>query len=158
MRFPVSFTRYVGGTNPALGSDSDPTSSTEAPAKQDNVLSTSASSISAFPVQRIAVTYGYVGEGSPGNLDARMYFFEDQSQQWYLVGAQQALVPGTVTFFDCLSIGGAPPGFDPVSGRNTLHGGTASPALRQMLIVDATGEPPNGTYIFGMAPDLTNSP
>ena len=180
MRFPCVFYRQYatsGGNpalspNPELGSDSAPSPlasgatsvsvpTPEAAANSDNVLSVQhVSSQDGFP-QRIAVLYGYVGAGSAPALTASLYFLEETTGLWFLVGtAHTALVKGGVTYFDAVSIsrgpvfgGGAYPGLTP---DQSMHKGQPS-AGRYSLIVDLVGTVV-GQYYFGMAPVLTSSP
>lgn len=180
MRFPCVFYRQYstsGGNanltpNPVLGSDSAPSplavSATavnpptpELAAGSDNVLSVpNVSSQAGFP-QRIAVLYGYVGAGSAPALTASLYFLEETTGLWFLVGTKStALVKGGITFFDALSIsqgpvfgGGAYPGQTP---DQTLGKGQPSSG-RYALIVDLVGTVV-GQYYFAMAPVLTASP
>lgn len=179
MRFPVVFYRYLttplAGTptpNTVLGSDSAPTPAAvgatgasvptaEPAANADNALSVkSTSDQGGFP-QRIAVLYGYVGAGAAPALTATMYFLEETTGLWFVVGQPAtALAAGGVTWFDVMSIphgapfgGGASPGQTP---DQTLYAGRSS-AGRYLLVVAKVGNVA-GQYYFAMAPVLTTSP
>lgn len=147
MKFPSAFTRYLG-TIPAggkqLGTDALP--SGRPVSNQDNLLISRFSNVNGWPVQRVAVTYS--GPSGASNLTARMYFYEDSTGSWYQIGAQQTIVSGTVSFFDCVAILEMP---------NTLAKlqDATSGSLAQVLIVDAVGVVA-GAYQFAMAPDLTS--
>lgn len=148
MKFPASFTRYVG-TVPAgkvaLGGDSLPTG--RAPANQDNAYFGRFNNVNGWPVHRLAVTY--TGPSGAPTLTASMYFFEDTTQTWYQIGASGTLTSGQVTFFDVICIMEMP---------NTVADlANATPgSIAQILIVEAPGgSPASGAYTFCIGPDLT---
>jgi len=149
MKFPVVFKRYVGGPEgePVLGDDELP--SGKAHITQDNALFCRFNNVNGWPVHRVAVTYAYQGEGDAPTLTGTMYFYEDTTATWYQIGASGAsMVPGTVTFFDVIAILEMP--------NTTSNLANATPgSIAQVLIVNTVEDAPDGTYLFGMAPDLT---
>ena len=148
MRFPRTFTRYVG-TPPtggaALGSDTVPTGPLTS--QPDNVLYSRFSNVNGWPVHRIAVTYA--GPALAPSVVARGFFFEDSTQQWYKVGADVTMAPGTVSFFDVVAILEMP--------NTQANIAMATPgSLSFFLQVDLpAGSPASGAYVFALAPDLT---
>jgi hypothetical protein len=181
MKFTKVFFRYnttpgtvpQGAPNPILGSS--PADSAPSPlaggsvvptypavlpaATQDNVLSfKSNTSQGGFP-QKIAVLYGYVGAGSQPALTATMYFLEEGSGLWYLVGtAGTTLVKNGPTFFDAFSVPDAVPypGF-PGQQPGTIQAVSQVSEGRYMLVVSGSGAV-SGQYYFAMAPILTSNP
>jgi hypothetical protein len=149
MKFTSSFTRYVG-TAPAggkaLGGDGSLPSS-RATANEDNVLFSKFSNINGWPVQRIAVTYA--GPALAPSVTARMWFYEDTTQQWYKIGADVVMAPSTVSFFDVIAI--MEMANTAANLQNAMPGSVA-----QFLQVDLpSGSPAAGAYVFALAPDLT---
>jgi hypothetical protein len=151
MKFPASFTRWVG-TAPAGGKalgTADATLPTgRASAELDNCLFAKFSNINGWPVQRIAVTYA--GPALAPTVTARMWFYEDSTGQWYKVGADVMMAPSTVSFFDVIAI---------LEMSNTLAqlDQATSGSVAQFLQVDLPGgSPADGAYVFAMAPDLTS--
>jgi hypothetical protein len=148
MKFPATFTRYVG-TVPAgkiaLGADTLPTGRPEA--TMDNLLASRFNNVNGWPAHRIAVVYN--GPESAPALTATMYFYEDSTSAWYQIGAAGTLTSGEVTFFDVIAIMEMP--------NVSADLANATPgSIAQILIVEAPGgTPPNGAYQFAMATDLT---
>ena len=143
MRFHKKFTRTVGGGGTALGSDSPPTGRPKK--KTDNQMQSSFVIVHEWPVHRIAV--GYVGPGGAPNLPARLYLYDELSQNWFLVSADVTLVAGRLTYFDVLAVQPPPVRSDSSAGN--------SGSLEVALVVDSVGGEPSGDYVFSMAPDLT---
>ncbi len=147
MKFPASFTRYVG-TVPeggvALGADTLPTG--RPLATMDNLLASRFQNINGWPCHRVAVTY--VGPAGAPTLSASMYFYEDTTETWYLIGAPVTLTSGTVAFFDVIAI------LEMANTEASLANATPG-SISQLLIVSASGTIVDGAYLFAMAPDLT---
>jgi len=158
MKFPFEFKRQKGAasTDPLLGSDGSggppavPAAGQSA-ALQDNCCYAKRGDVNGFPVQRICVTY-HTTALTPVNLNARMYMFLDNTQTWYQVGAQQALVPDVVAFFDVISV------MDMPSGNRDLNASNPGAPRMQLVVDDPGAGANNGVYTFCMAPDMTNSP
>jgi len=148
MKFPTSFTRYVGSvpTNgKALGSDTLPAG--KADSSNDNVLCTRFQNVNGWPVHRIAATYS--GPAAAPSVTARMFFYEDTTRAWYQVGADVTMKPGFVTFFDVIALLEMPN--TAANLANAMPG-----SIAQFLQVDLpAGSPANGAYVFALAPDLT---
>jgi hypothetical protein len=148
MKFPASFTRYVGTVpagKTALGADTLPTA--RPAATMDNLLASKFNNINGWPAHRVAVVYN--GPAGAPNLTATMYFYEDATAAWYQIGAAGTLVSGQVTFFDVIAIMEMP--------NTSADLANATPgSIAQVLIVAAPGgSPPSGPYEFAMATDLT---
>lgn len=179
MRFPTVFYRFLGITptpgltpNTQLGLDVAPSPlasgtvspggpTPEDPAPTDCVLPVKFTTAQGGFPQRIAVLYGYVGAGAAPALTGTLYFLEETTGLWFVVGtAATLLAVGGVTYFDCLSIadgpafgGGRYPGLTP---DQTIGLGQAS-AGSYHLLVNKVGSV-NGQYYFGMAAVLTSNP
>src|SRR5258706_11743603 len=80
MRFPVLFTRRIGGSGavPLLGSDSAPTVSSAAIKTADNLLSHKL----ARPTNRVALGYRF-SAGSGVDLPAAIYVWDEKSSMWF---------------------------------------------------------------------------
>jgi hypothetical protein len=147
MRFPVRFDRYLG-TIPEgkteLGTDS--VSNGTPPSKtMDNMLASRFQNINGWPCHRIAVCY--TGPTGASALTARMYFYEDQTQAWYQIGAQVTMQLNSVSFFDVIALLEMP------NTEANLENATPG-SISQVLIVDAVGSTA-GEYSFAIGPDLT---
>jgi hypothetical protein len=180
VQFTKVFFRYTttkgtwpaGAPNTVLGSDSAPSPlaggtvapayppSLPNPASQDNALAfRSFTSQGLFP-QKIAVLYGYVGSASQPALTATMYFLEEGTGLWYVVGtAATALTKNGPTFFDAFPVP------DPVPFQGGVPGavpGVTEPVQkvtegRYVLVVSGSGAV-TGQYYFAMAPILSANP
>lgn len=161
MNFPFVFKRQKGGGanagSPLLGSDNNSGSSASVPAPakgtnknntNDNFYFSKIRDSSAWPVHRVAVTYT-TDAASPVNLNARMYLYLDNTQSWYQIGPQVALVPNTVQFFDVLAVMDMPTATGGLTNSNP-----GAPQL-QLIVDDPGAGANNGLYTFAMAPDLT---
>jgi hypothetical protein len=150
MRFPTIFKRILPATagTKTLGTDTVPGAGVPPDSSADNLLVAKNNNINGWPVHRVAVTY-FTDAGAPIDLTAKMYFYEEASARWYLIG-QGTLKNGQVTFFDIISLA------DPPQTQKNLAAGNSG-SISQILIVDA-GAAPNGNYVFTMGPDLTTFP
>lgn len=146
MKFPVSFTRRVGGSGSVvvLGADAVPTA---APTGQDFILAAPVSNTNGWPTHRIAVIYA--GPASALELPADLYMWESTIGGWFKLNqAKRILVPNQVNFFDVVGITPSSPIGSDLAGSNP--GG-----LVLALVVATVAGTPDGTYSFAMAPDLT---
>jgi hypothetical protein len=151
MRMVTKFQRLVGGS-PALGSDGAPgVPPTGAPGAQDNLLAQQCYSDQGWPAHRVAVAYnGPVGALA---LVAQLWVFDHLTEAWYEVGAPGSLTPNRITYFDVTAI---------VSRRAGGASGLGAPPsqghIEALLVVQAAGGDPAGTYTFAMGADLTTLP
>jgi hypothetical protein len=76
-----------------------------------------------------------------------MYFYEDQTQAWYQIGAQVTMQLNSVSFFDVIALLEMP------NTEANLENATPG-SISQVLIVDAVGSTA-GEYSFAIGPDLT---
>ena len=148
MKFPRTFTRYVG-TLPAdgiaIGSDTTPTGPLTS--QPDNVLFSRFSNINGWPVHRIAVVYS--GPAGAPSVVARGLMYEDSTGAWYQIGADVTMQPGRVSFFDIVALLEMP------NVQANLDQATSG-SVSFFLQVDApVGGSSNGAYMFAMGPDLT---
>ena len=149
MRFPRSFTRYVGAVpagGVALGGDSSLPAG-RASAAKDNVLFSRFQNVNGWPCHRIACTYR--GPGGAPSAVARVFFYEDSTAAWYQVGADVTMPPGKVSFFDCIAI------LEMANTSQNLQDATPGSSALLLQVDLPTGTPPNGAYVFALAPDLT---
>lgn len=152
MRMPKTFTRIVAAMGTTLGTDGAPgTPPTGQPGTQDNLLVQASLSDQGWPAHRIAVSYkGPVGALT---LVGQIWLFDRQTQAWYEVGAPTNMVPNRLTYFDVVGL---------VSRRPTSADGLSIDAsqgnIEALLVVQAAGGDPNGTYTFAMGADLTTLP
>jgi len=172
VRFPCTFTRYVGSVpsgGKALGSDTLPVDTNSNPQKvapppggtYDNAMSSRIVSINGWPLSRIAFAGKYTGGGAPVVSPIAMYVFEDNLQCWlplacslgatptYTCGTNAA--PSAPIFFDAMSLIDLP---HVQSDLNAVNPGNAL----FLAIVGGGTSPPNGTYQFVIGPELTASP
>ncbi len=154
MRFPITFTRKKGGGAPALPSNAagaQPGSLTSPPnaTTMDNLLQTVGISKEGWPVQRIVVA---PGTANPGTVSANLYYFDENTQGWYLLNSSAVtLTAGVLAFFDTAVLIPPPQSISPSGALNTFQVGVMS----VFLAVFDTGASPAGTYVFAVAADLT---
>jgi hypothetical protein len=170
MRFPATYTRYVGSLSPgqvALGSDVLLVDTNGSPRKPQvgvdtNFLSSRTLSMNGTPLDRVALACKYTGAGVAISLPVQMYVFEDNLQVYLPLNSQAGTVggsvmPGTTTapalplFFDALTLIDQPATSSmlqyPQPGGSTF-----------LCIVTAAGGTPNGRYDFVLGAELTSRP
>jgi hypothetical protein len=166
MRFPVTFTRYIG-TIPSggkqLGNDVLLVDGNGNPIKNlagtDNFLASRMISMNGWPVNRIAFAGKYTGAGPAVPGSVQIYTFEDNLGCWlplpcssganptYTCGTNAA--PSAPIYFDAISLVDLP---HVQADLAQSSGGTG----QYLIIVGAGTSPPNGTYQFIVGAELTN--
>jgi hypothetical protein len=156
MRFPKTFKRQKGGSSgdPALGSDTPPTTTPPSEAVSDNLLTCRLRDVNGWPVQRIGVCWNTTA-GSPTPLNGDLYFWEDATGHWYKINdAPLSLKPAQLFFFDTVTIGEPAP-----LTKNLLAAGGGSYAeagsMEVMLVLTDPGAQVAGVFNVAMGPDLT---
>lgn len=161
MHFPVTFTRVVAaGTTwaqdvlpqDAAGNFLQPgigTAATANGALNDDVLQVAPGDGTGNPVHRVAV--GYYGPALAPYFGANLYAWDAATRQYFkCTQGQKTLRPGSVTYFDLITLASAP-----VRAGNldqALNMGTA-------LVLIVTPPPSgmaNGTYAFAMGASITS--
>lgn len=180
MRFPCTFTRYVGtlpaggkavgsdglivdgGGNPIKGS-----SNAYGSGQYDNILPSRIVSINGWPIQRVAFVGKYAGVGSPVAMPVAVYVYEDSLACWFPLscsaGASPTYTPGTNAapsapiFFDCLALIDFPHAGGVTGDPGDLQ--STAPGNAVYLAIVGTGtSPPNGTYQFALAAEMSSKP
>ena len=155
MRFQKTFTRALTGGAGTLGGDGTlgtaplvtgnnangkPTSSADA----DNFVSLNAVSNQGWPGHRVGI--GYLGPAAAADLNCEVWFLERSTNSFFKLEAAKALKKNQIIFFDLTSlldnVGNLP---NPSCGAVDLY-----------VMVEKTGAPPDGTYTFGIAVDMTD--
>lgn len=138
MRFPKVFWRSVGvGPYPALGSDVQPVDSSYL--TQDNVYKGPLANTTGEPVKRFIVAYA----GPPGAIDlsAKVFMREEETDLWFAVGAPILIKASEMNYFDLPIL------------ANSVGNASNSIEVAVVVVVDF-GVPPDGTYLFALAPDI----
>jgi hypothetical protein len=163
MKFPCSFSRFVGGGGKALGSDALPVDAASNPAKaqanSDILLSSRVISINGWPLQRIAFVGRYIGAGAPVAGSVQVYTFEDNLGLWIPLACSAGASP-TYTCGNNVANQAGPIFFDAMTLIDFPHVssdlGAVNPGTAQFIVIVGAGtSPPNGQYIFAMGPELT---
>ncbi len=146
MRFHVYFRRRKGsGTDPLLGSDTEPTFAAPVPptAGKDIVLATKVGGI-GNSIHRVVVGYRYEGVGSPTVLTAKLWAYDRRIGQWFLASSG-SLTDGQLTYFraPCLA--------DPPQTNDNL--GHPSSGGGEFMLTVADNASPDGVHHFLMSPD-----
>lgn len=146
MRFPVKFTRRVGGatSEPVLGTDAAPIG---IPGKADNLLQTRLGNSNGWPVQRVCV--GYSGPGGALALSAKVYVYDDTTGLWFLAGTK-SVAAGSFAQFEvpCLL------DYVTASSYTTAAGGGGPGSLEASIVIAAAGSDPAGIYTFVVGADV----
>ena len=140
MRFPCTFTRYVGSI-PAggieLGADEPPTPAAAA-MPTDNTLE--AILRIDLALNRLAIGYSYTGDGPAIALTADVYQYAEDTNVWYrLTAVPITLTPGALNYIGV--VGGQPPMVN------------QSSSLSFYILVNAGDTPPDGSYLFQVTGD-----
>jgi hypothetical protein len=107
----------------------------------DNLMVSRFSNNNGWPCHRVAVTYK--GPVAAPSLPATLWFWEEQTEHWYQIGASTNLLLDRVTFFDVVGL---------LDGNQMLQPSAGSIAVA--LIVTDPGGTPAGEYVFAIGPNL----
>lgn len=178
MQFPVVFSRFVGGTQPALGGDSVPKCDTVPQANAatgtnsgangpgDNTFSCQRMNLAGWPPQRIAIGCRYIGAATPVAVPVDVYLYDSASGGWFKLNASpisvtptittaKGVVPtsvGTIVYADIPAMMDKPPTLANLGDANAM-------GIWVMVIPAVTGNAANnGEYRFAVAGDMSSSP
>lgn len=179
MRFPVVFSRFVGGAagQPTLGGDTIPKSDTipaagatgtnsGANGPGDNVFFCNRAAMTGFPVQRLAIGCRYVGAATPAVVPVVVYIYDQASGAWFAMNASVSIAPtvttaagvvptsvGTIVYTDVPCLMDKPP-----IGAN-ITDGNATSGIWVMIVPANTGNTlNNGEYRFIVGAVMSSSP
>lgn len=149
MRFPKYFLRDKGGgTNPALGGDSAPTTAVPSEGALDNLLESRVVSPSGSGIAtRLVVAVGYTGaDSTPGNLQGDVYIWEEVTGRWYVANASPVTLPANgVAYFSIPVVTE-----QPTRSADLLVGRTGTGSVETILVVSDPGSGSDGTYSFAL--------
>jgi hypothetical protein len=158
MRFPFSFTRYVGtdldSFKKELGKDKLPESM---PADSgDFIYESRFVNINGFPLQR--VPFGVHGPDEAiqktTTVTVAAYIYEDVTKRWYLLARQAKVIVGTLIYFDPPALMDTP---QVKAARVQTHPVSSSAgALEMAFIVTGSDKLPKGEYVFIAGSDVSN--
>lgn len=116
MRSHKTFTRFIGQT-PTLGTDPVNPNTPMQPTNADNVMAARPQTLAGQSARRLCVFYSS-SVGAAVVLQARAWFYEQDTQRWYTLEAAKALTQDQGTFFDMPS---ASEPSDPKNAGTTIH-------------------------------------
>jgi len=178
MKFPVVFSRFVGGAagQPTLGGDLVPvcdkqpvlagSGNSTAAQVGDNAYTCTRMNLAGWPPQRVAIACRYIGAVTPANVPVNVYIYDSASGGWFLMNSApvnitptvttaQGVVPtsvGALVYFDIPVLMDKPPTQVNLGDANAM-------GVMVMVIPASTGNTlNNGEYRFIVAGDMSSSP